>query len=254
LKKFLFVDLDDTLFSTLGKCASQNDLQPAAYYADGSLCSFTTARQRAFLSLMDPATTLIPATARHLDAFSRVDLPFASYKILNFGGLILGPDNVPDPAWMAQMRAAMTLALPGLNDAAATINAYAEAQGLASRARVVEDGGLPFYVLIKDADKRAERLIPIETEALAPWLAGAGTGLGRDFYVHRNGNNLAVLPKSLDKAVAVQYVAQLLRAAHGEILTLGMGDSRSDARFMAACDYAIIPTGTQLSALTVGAL
>jgi len=33
-----------------------------------------------------------------------------------------------------------------------------------------------------------------------------------------------------------------------------MGDSRSDARFMAACDYAIIPTGTQLAALTVGAL
>jgi hypothetical protein len=250
LKKFLFVDLDDTLFSTLGKCASQTGLQPAAYYADQSVCSYTTARQRAFLALMDPATTLIPATARHLDAFSRVALPFSSYKILDFGGVILGPDNVPDAAWMAQMGAAMTAALPGLNEAAAVINAYAAAQGLASRARVVQDGGLPFYTLIKDADKRAERLVPIEAEALAPWLAGSGAG----FYVHRNGNNLAVLPRALDKAVAVEYVSRLLRAQYGDILTLGMGDSRSDARFMAACDYAIIPGGTQLAALTVGAL
>ncbi|MET0323289.1 MAG: hypothetical protein ABW069_21425 [Duganella sp.] len=254
MKKFLFVDLDDTLFSTLGKCASQTGLHPAAYYADQSVCSYTTARQRAFLALMDPATTLIPATARHLDAFSRVDLPFSSYKILNFGGLVLGPDNLPDAAWMAQMREAMTAALPGLNQAVDVINAYAAQQGLAARARVVEDGGLPFYALIKDADKQAERLAPIETEALAPWLAGSGAGAGCGFYVHRNGNNLAVLPKALDKAVAVEYVARLLRAQYGEILTLGMGDSRSDARFMAACDYAIIPTGTQLSALTLGAL
>ena len=254
MKKFLFVDLDDTLFSTLGKCASQSDLHPAAYYSDRSVCSYTTARQRAFLSLMDPATTLIPATARHLDAFGRVDLPFNSYKILNFGGLILGPDNEPDPAWMAQMRADMTNALPGLNDAAAVINAYCDEQGLASRARVVEDGGLPFYTLIKDVDKLAARLAPIEHEALAPWLAGQGSGLGCGFYVHRNGNNLAVLPRTLDKAVAVEYVTRLLRAEHGEIMTMGMGDSKSDARFMAACDYAIIPSNTQLAALTVAAL
>ena len=39
-----------------------------------------------------------------------------------------------------------------------------------------------------------------------------------------------------------------------KIMTFGMGDSRSDARFMAACDYAIIPRGTQLSALALEAL
>ncbi|MET0266991.1 MAG: hypothetical protein ABW202_15415 [Duganella sp.] len=250
MKKFLFVDLDDTLFSTIGKCASHSDLLPVAYYADQSVCSYNTARQRAFLSLMDPATTLIPTTARHLDAFSRVDMAFSSYKILNFGGLILGPDNQPDAAWMAEMRSAMDAALPALHEAAAVINAWQEAQGLASRARVVEDGGIPFYTLLKDGDKRAERLAAVEAEALAPWLAGAGSSC----HVHRNGNNLAVLPRALDKALAVEYVTRLLRAQHGDILTLGMGDSRSDARFMAACDYAIIPAGTQLSAQTVGAL
>ena len=77
---------------------------------------------------------------------------------------------------------------------------------------------------------------------------------GQDFYLHRNSNNLAVLPKTLNKARAVHHLRQQLQAEHGEIMTLGMGDSQSDARFMAACDYAIVPSGTQLAALTVAAL
>jgi hypothetical protein len=52
----------------------------------------------------------------------------------------------------------------------------------------------------------------------------------------------------------VAYVTARLRAEHGEIVTFGMGDSRSDARFMADCDYAIVPRGTQLSGFTVEAL
>ena len=43
------------------------------------------------------------------------------------------------------------------------------------------------------------------------------------------------------------YVSDLLRAEHGEILTLGMGDSRSDGPFLALCDYAITPRHSQLS-------
>ena len=50
------------------------------------------------------------------------------------------------------------------------------------------------------------------------------------------------------------YLRAELEAEHGPIVSFGMGDSRSDARFMAACDYAIIPNGTQLAALTVAAL
>ena len=75
-----------------------------------------------------------------------------------------------------------------------------------------------------------------------------------DYFIHRNGNNLAVLPKTLNKARAVAYLRAELEAEHGPIVSFGMGDSRSDARFMAECDYAIIPNGTQLAALTVAAL
>lgn len=250
MKKYLFVDLDDTLFSSLAKCESDAGLQPAAYLKDRTACSFTTARQRAFFGMMEASMTLIPATARNRDAFGRVDLPFNSYRILNYGGLVLKPDGEPDAHWMEHMGSAMAAALPGLRQAMALIDSYADSVGLKTRARLIEDCGLPFYIVAKDPDKIGERLAPFDTEALAPWVAGAG----KDFYIHRNGNNLALLPNALNKARAVEYVTRLLREQHGEILTMGMGDSRSDARFMAACDYAIVPNGTQLAALTVGAL
>ena len=251
MKKFLFVDLDDTLFQTPGKCADEKDLRPAAYLKDGSACSFTTPRQRAFFELMHREMTLIPATARNRDALGRVDLPFSSYAIIDYGGVVLTPGGALDGDWLEIMRADMARSLDGLKQAIDVIDSYSATVGLKGRARLIEDYATPFYIVVKDPDKQAERLALIEREALTSWIASE---TGQDFYIHRNGNNLAVLPKTLNKARAVHHVRQRLEREHGDIMTLGMGDSKSDARFMAACDYAIVPSGTQLSALTVAAL
>lgn len=250
MKKFLFVDLDDTLFQTPGKCGKEQDLRPAAYLKDGAACSFTTARQRAFFALMQSDMTLIPTTARNRDALSRVDLPFSSYSIIDYGGVVLEPDGTVDPVWLALMQADMAQALVGLRQVMQIIDDYSASVGLKGRARLIEDCATPFYIVLKDPEKIAERLEQVEREAVAPWIATAG----KDFLIHRNGNNLAVLPKALNKARAVAYLRQRLEAEHGDIMTFGMGDSKTDARFMAACDYAIIPNGTQLAALTVAAL
>jgi hypothetical protein len=148
------------------------------------------------------------------------------------------------------MHAAMQAALPGLRELAGLIDAWAERTGFTGRARLIEDFGTPFYLVLKDPEKVAARLEPAEAEVVAPWIAAGA----RDYFIHRNGNNLAILPNALNKAHAVVYVSARLRAEHGDILTFGMGDSRSDARFMAACDYAIVPRHTQLAALALGAL
>lgn len=250
MKKFLFIDLDDTLFQTPGKCAPGEDLRPAAYLKDGAACSFTTARQRAFFELMHREMTLIPTTARNREALNRVDLPFASYSIIDYGGVVLEPGGAVDAFWLESMRADMERALPGLKEVAQIMDAYSARHGLHGRARLIEDYATPFYIVLKDPEKNSERLKQVEEEALAPWMAGAG----QDFFIHRNGNNLAVLPKTLNKARAVRYLRARLETEHGEIMTLGMGDSQSDASFMAACDFAIIPGGSQLAALTVAAL
>ena len=148
------------------------------------------------------------------------------------------------------MRDAMHAALPGLHDLARHIDAYAARTGFGGRARMIEDFATPFFLVVKDPDKQHARLAPIEDEVVRPWIADGG----KDYVVHRNGNNLAILPRALDKAHAVACVTELLRAEHGDIVTFGMGDSRSDAPFMAACDYAIVPRATQLARSTVGAL
>lgn len=249
-QKFLFVDLDDTLFQSLEKCGARDGLQPAAFLKDGSPISYTTAAQRAFITFAQDGMTMIPATARNLNAFERVDLPFASYAVLDYGGIVLGPDRVIDQHWLARTRAAMHAALPGLEELAARIDAYATRTGFGGRARIIEDAATPFYLVLKDPQKVAASLEPFEREVVQPWI----TEGQRDYFIHRNGNNLAVLPNALNKAHAVSYVIEKLRAEHGEILTFGMGDSKSDARFMAACDYAILPARTQLAGLTLEAL
>ncbi|WP_317205881.1 HAD family hydrolase [Janthinobacterium sp.] len=250
MKKFLFVDLDDTLFQTPKKCAAELALEPAAYLKDGAPCSFTTPRQRAFLDFARRDMTLIPATARNADAFGRVGLPFASYAVLDYGGVVLQPGGALDAGWLELMRADMHLALPGLREAMRVIDDFQAALGRPARARLIEDYATPFYIVVKDHEAKGERLAEIEEQVLQPWVDGAGA----DFFIHRNGNNLALLPKTLNKARAVSYLRAELEAEHGPIVSFGMGDSRSDARFMAACDYAIIPSGTQLAALTVAAL
>jgi hydroxymethylpyrimidine pyrophosphatase-like HAD family hydrolase len=247
--KFLFADLDDTLFQSLEKCGGQDALHPAAFLKDGSPVSYTTAAQRAFIAFAQDGMTIIPATARNLNAFERVDLPFTSYAVLDYGGIVLNPDRSVDQPWLARMQEAMHAALPGLRELAGLIDAWAARTGYGGRARLIEDFATPFYLVIKDPDKIGARLAPIEHEVVQPWIDG-----GRDYFIHRNGNNLAILPNALNKSHAVAYVTDKLRRQHGDVLTFGIGDSRSDARFMAACDYAIVPSRTQLAGLTLGTL
>ena len=250
MKKFLFVDLDDTLFQSPGKSPGQSDLHPAAFLKDGTAYSFTTPLQRSFFEMINREMILIPVTARNHNAFNRVELKFFSYSIIDYGGLVLEPDGSVDKSWMNLMQVEMTRAFDGLNEVMDMINQYSIKAGFKARARLIEDYAIPFYVVYKDPDKLAEPLERITSEILEPWIAK----MGHDFYVTHNGNNLAVLPATLNKKRAVMYLCQKLQDQHGDIMTIGMGDSKSDARFMAACDYAIVPRGTQLSEVTLAML
>ena len=256
-QKFLFADLDDTLFQSLEKSqslagpAGAGALEAAAFLKDGSAISYTTPGQRAFLAFAQEGMTMIPTTARNLNAFERVGIDFHSYAVLDYGGVILLPGGAIDQPWLDGMRGAMQAALPGLQALAGVIDAWAEGTGYGGRARLIEDFATPFYLVIKDPHKIGANLEQIEREVVQPWRDGAGKG---EYFIHRNGNNLAILPNALNKSHAVAHVTARLRAEHGDILTFGMGDSRSDARFMAACDYAIVPRRTQLAGLTLEAL
>ena len=242
MKKFLFVDLDDTLFQTLKKCQGRDDLRAVAFLKDGAPISYISDKQRTMFEMLMREMTLIPTTARNRDALARVDLPFASCAIIDYGGVILLPDGEPDANWLRHTREQSAAANKALQQVLGLMDDYAKATGMAGRSRMVEDFGIAFYALIKDPEGDADKLAQIEAAVLRPWVAQAGQA----FYIHRNGNNLAVLPKTLNKAFAVRYLQQQFRAEFGSILSIGMGDSRSDAGFMRLCDYAILPHASQL--------
>jgi len=250
VRRFVFVDLDDTLFQTRRKCPHEPNPRAAAFLADGSAHSFMTARQRSFWELWAGRGTLIPTTARNRDSLDRVELPFSSWRVLDHGGIILDAEGVPEPEWLARTAAGARDCLGALQDLLELAEALIGRERLAVRARIIEDFGLPLYLVAKYRDDRADDLERLQRELMAPWVAARADGTR----LHRNENNLAVIPAHLDKAFAVRYLIDRLRREAGEVTTFGVGDSLSDAAFMAECDFAIIPRATQLSASTLAAL
>lgn len=241
LPVFVLSDLDDTLFNSVRKRAPAADAQPAALLKNGELISTTSARQRRFIDWLMRDAQLIPVTARSVEAFQRVLLPLPGPAIVSFGGVLLDAARQPDREWAAHMLAVLAPAEAALHEAAALLSAAIATRGLDAWARVIRERGVAQYVVMKHRQHDVEALTRLKTEVLAEWaLSHAG------YRIHQNDNNVALLPPGLDKAPAVAFLLARLRAEHGEIVTLGLGDSHSDADFMALCDYAAAPQGTQL--------
>jgi hydroxymethylpyrimidine pyrophosphatase-like HAD family hydrolase len=245
LNSVIFIDLDDTLFQSLAKLSTDNTLEPVANYKSGAPCSYNTEKQRALFKLLDSNMTLIPTTARDIDAFRRVNLSFKSYVICNFGGVVLTPSGEVDRRWFDNVQHRICSHIPRLLELHQIITEYCSLNAIPSKSKIIEDLGQSFYLNVKDPEKNLERIDIIQRTVVEPWL----NKFSEYFFVHRNANNLAVVPNPIDKSEAVKYVTTLLKLEHEELLTFGMGDSNSDSAFMLACDYSLIPNNSQLSKL-----
>jgi hypothetical protein len=238
-----FVDLDDSLFQTRPKCPPGEPCEPAALARDGSPLSYMTARQRALFDRLATGATLVPTTARNLDAFRRVRLPFAGDAVLDFGGVIVRPDGTPDPEWDAHVRPRADAAREPLEAALGRMRELSQSIGADVTGRLIRDFGLPLYVVAKHPDRDTDALRRVRNAGAAEWAA-----LG--LRAHLNDNNFALLPAYLGKEHAVRFLLGRWRA-EGPVLALGLGDGLSDAAFLAECDYALTPTGGQLFAEAV---
>ncbi|WP_213958651.1 MULTISPECIES: hypothetical protein [unclassified Variovorax] len=238
---FVFSDLDNTLFSSARKRAPGEDAQPAALLRNGDVVSYSNGRQRALLDWLARDARLVPVTARSVEAYRRVLLSFSGPAIVGFGGVLLDADGQEDAEWAAHMAQVLGPAAPLLEETCQLLQAAIDARGLNAWARVMHEGGLAQYVVAKHREHDADALRQLGDEVLGPWLA-AHAG----FRSHQNANNLALLPPGLDKSAALAFLLSRLRSVHGEIVSIGFGDSYSDADFMALCDYGMTPGGTQL--------
>lgn len=229
-------DLDDTLFQTRRKCPEGCELFPVAYGRDGEALSFATARQRRLVEWLLAHASFVPVTGRNADAVARVDLPFGGYAITSFGGVILTPEGACDTGWREIVGAHAAGLPPVLEELRRAALARAAREGADVRATVVSDQGMPLYLSLKHNAGSAA--------ALAPFVACFADELPAGWRVHLNDNNAACLPPWLAKEHAVRHFLRHL--APPDAVTFGFGDSHSDAPFLALCDYALVPAGTQL--------
>lgn len=241
MKKILFADCDDTLFQSFRKCPPHQPLKPMAVLKDGSEHSFATEAQVLVLEMLQREMALIPVTARNLDAFRRVRLEPPEAAVIDYGGVVIGPDGTPDKHWLERTRDSAATTLRALNEALGLLLQWAGQEARNVRARIIEDFAVPLYVCAKSGEGDESAIDLLETR-IREHCAGALPTLA----VHRNGNNLSVLPRWLDKRHAVEYLIEKLRAEYGEIITFGMGDSLSDGPFMSICDYALAPRRSQI--------
>ncbi|MGJ3262108.1 MAG: hypothetical protein ACFE0R_02640 [Salinarimonas sp.] len=241
-RPIVFVDLDDTLFQTQRKCPPDEpaDRLTLAARATNGAHSLMTRRQKAFVDWLIATAETIPVTARSREAYGRVSIPFASWAVVSNGAVILDAAGTPDPAW-AETRARGLGAHEGTRAAIrAHGRAAAETAGLDVRSWIVVEDALSAYAVFKQNDGDGERLAEIADAVAAGFDLGGWT-------VHRNGNNLGLLPPALSKRRAVEHLLARLREEAPTRPALGFGDSLTDLPFLEACDFWGVPAGSQLA-------
>ena len=242
MRAIALVDLDDTLFQTLRKCPPDvpaERLVPLGFARDGAPLSYATPRQMRLIEWLSETAWLVPVTARSRDALMRARVPFTA-AICAHGGVIIGEDGEVDSDWHQHAVRQSSAHAEALEALAARIQAEAHAQVAALRVRVLSEGELGLYVLAKHED--------VDEGALHAVIDAVAHEVPAGWTIHRNGNNAALMPPWLGKAHAVEALLPRLRAAHPDAPVIGIGDSLTDAPYMAMCDFAMMPKGSQLAA------
>lgn len=232
MRRIFFVDLDDTFFQSLRKLGG-DDGEAAAIGRDGLPLSFMRPKQRALFDGLNSMGEVVATTGRNLDAYGRVTLGFTGAAICSFGGVILNADGAIDSDWHARIAAFAEPCRPVLR---AVVDGLLDRSRGDVRARVITDAGIDLYVSIKHNTGDAAALAALSTELRRDVPDG--------WLVHCNDNNLAILPPHIGKQHAVAYY--LDEVVREPVLSFGVGDSLSDAAFMARCDFALAPSQSQI--------
>lgn len=240
----VFLDLDDTIFQTAPKCPAGVPVQAVAVRKDGAPLSYMTERQRALFQLLASCGRVIPTTGRNLDAFRRVALTFHDIAVLDFGGVILMADGTPDPEWDAGIRPLAMAQQNRFESALRALYAVNVRRRLGATVRVISDFDMPLYLVAKHPDANVDALAVLRSEC-APALEADG------FLTHANHNNLSFMPEFVGKERAVRHVIERHLGPEPWI-TVGIGDSLTDAPFMNLCDYSLVPKGSQLASQLTG--
>lgn len=243
-RPLVFVDLDDTLFQTARKMGAE-ERHVATLDVNGDPNGYMRNTQKAFAEWLLASADVVPVTARSIEAYSRVKLPFTCGAICSHGGAMLGPDRCLDSDWHTQMRENLGDYQDRLHDLSRCILEIGLQLGISLRGWVVEEEGLATYVVTKHNEHADDVLKRVLAEVQSRDLL-------QGLYIHGNGNNLAFIPNELSKRAAVVEWLRRDKVLHGERPVLGFGDSISDLGFMSECHWWGTPQKGQLADLVCG--
>ncbi|EPM91788.1 hypothetical protein A249_23259, partial [Pseudomonas syringae pv. actinidiae ICMP 18804] len=196
-RPLIFVDLDDTLFQTARKTPADIEKHVATLDISGNANGYMTNVQKSFAHWLLAHADVVPVTARSVEAYSRVKLPFTAGAICSHGGVMLDVMGRLDPDWNEQMKQTLASYQSRLHELSATTLAIGQEMGFSLRGWVVEEAQVFHYVVTKHNESDDSIL----TKVLAEMQA---RGLLDGMLIHGNGNNLAFLPEGLAKRYAVQ--------------------------------------------------
>ena len=239
IRPLFLVDLDDTLFQTPRKM-KQEAKHIATTDKNGQAMSYMNATQLQFVEWLLACADVVPVTARSVEAYQRVHLPFKHGAICAHGAVILTHDNQVDNAWHQYMATTLAPYKERLLDVTNCLLKFSDKQQQSLRTWVVEEGGMAIYALAKHNDRHDEILAEAQYELLQSIDLTC-------FYCHRNGNNLAIIPKVLNKRYAVEEWLRREHLQHGTRPIIGLGDSVSDLGFLQLCDWWGTPQQGQLA-------
>lgn len=239
-RPLVFVDLDDTLFQTARKMPGEKQRFLATRDSKGRPNGYMNPVQKMFAQWLFQCADVVPVTARGVESFRRVEMPFEHGAICNHGGVILDVKGQVRKDWDHQVKLNLAPVQASLADA--EMFAYAAAGKLSLKLRItmIEANGTDHFLVVKHAGETDEVLADVEAD-LKEHIDQS------HFYFHRNGNNLAIIPLALSKQAAVREYLKLDRSIHGQRPVLGFGDSLSDHGFLSECHWWGTPGSGQLA-------
>ncbi|MFM2625833.1 HAD family hydrolase [Vibrio owensii] len=235
----VFTDLDDTLFST------RDVGEPATIDKFHNYHSFSSGKKMALIKLFkNSGAKFIPVTGRCTKSLNRCilqELLDREYAIVSHGMLILDKENNVIDSWLSFLNENYDIKLWGeklstlnakiVNDLFDIINML--------NLKLVVDHGIKSHITVKLEKDYFDLDI---LKRLSLYFNGQDF---EDFKTHENGRTFSLLPPYCNKAVAVEYLSQLI-VGDGDLI-FSIGDSNTDFDFMRKAEYMIIPQGTQLS-------
>ena len=242
MEKFLFLDLDDTVFQTKRKCNTLANTAIASYNLKGEASSYFSAKQVLLMQGLSEQWRIIPTTARTQASYARVNLGLSCHEgaILNHGGTVLLNDGLEDKTWQTHIKNQLIPLTPLLTQLQHAIQQYAISQYLDILVRITHESDCDFYIEVRHKHANNTELSCLLVDYIQPLLSKHP-----DFEAYLNGNSLTILPHCINKSHAVTYKIEALKQQYGDILTMGFGDSLTDLAFMAHCDYTMLPKQSQ---------